>query len=66
MLSDASEGVASLGPLFKIGVVAFVVLAILAVLIEGSTAKLIERAREQRKSDDAMIEADQLTESDET
>lgn len=66
MLADASDGVASLGPLIKLGVVAFVVLAILAVFIEGSSAKLIRRAREQRESDAARTEAEQVTGSDNT
>lgn len=66
MFTDASDGVASLGPLIKLGVVAFVVLAVLAVFIEGSSAKLIRGAREQRKSDAARTEADQVTGSEET
>ena len=64
MLSDASDGVAQFGPLIKLGAVAFVVLAILAVFIEGSNVKLIRRAREQRKSDANRIEADQVTTSE--
>ena len=66
MLSDASDGVAALGPLIKLGVVAFVILAILAVFIDGSNTKLIQRAREQRKSDAARSDADQVTEPDDT
>lgn len=66
MLLDASDGVASLGPLIKLGAVAFVILALLAVIIEGSNVKLIRRAREQMKSDTARTEADRVTGSDET
>ena len=66
MLSDASDGVASFGPLIKLGVVAFVVLAILAVFIEGSNVKLIQRSREHRKPDGGRTDVDQVTESDET
>jgi hypothetical protein len=66
VLADASDGVASLGPLIKLGVAAFVILAVLAVGIEGSNIKLIRRAREQRKSDPVRTEADHATRSDET
>lgn len=65
MLADASDGVASLGPLIKLGVVAFVVLAVFAVFIDGSNINLIRRAREQRRSDAAVPETDQVTGSDE-
>lgn len=66
MLLDASDGVVSLGPLIKLGAVAFVILALLALIIEGSNVKLIRRAREQMKSDTARTEADRVTGSDET
>lgn len=66
MLADASDGVASLGPLIKFGVTAFVVLAILAVFIEGSSAKIIRRIHEQRKSEPARTEAEHVTGSDKT
>jgi len=51
VLSDASDGVASLGPLITLGVVALAVLAVLAVFIDGSNLRLIRRARGRRNSE---------------
>lgn len=66
VFADASDGVASLGPLIKLGAVAFVVLGVLAFIIEGSNVKLIRHARRQVKSDTPRTEADRVTGSDET
>lgn len=66
MFADASDGVASLGPLIKLGAVAFVVLGVLAFIIEGSNVKLIRRARQQMKSDTPRTEGDRVTGFDET
>lgn len=54
------------GPLIKLGVAALVVLAIVAVFIDGSNLMLIRRAREQRKSDGAWNEDSQAIGPEET